>query len=312
MLIGAIKGAIKKNPAKMHRIFEGQGDNFYFAENINDPKLKDVNAFIQTNLIKKKFFETNRDTQYKYILDSGKPKLVMESPMFRSIENNEKNQYYRLGWNSYMHHEANYCNQNSPSDRWNALQNKHKIKINDWKSHGRYILFLCQKEGDSSLNDLYEQYDDYWDWVSDTIIEIQKYTDRTILIRPHIRQIETGVKRARRTVEKFKNVKLSKRIKFAMTNGGEGLEQDLSEAWCSITYNSLSSVESVMNGTPVINLHKGSMTYPVGGTSIANIESLKRDIDISQWLYDSAYTQWTGKEIENGTAWAHLKPGYNK
>lgn len=310
MLIGAIKGAIKKNPAKMSKMFSSQNDEFYFAETIDDPKLKDVDIFIQTNLIKQKFYEKDRAQQYQYILDSKKPKLVMESPMFRSIEKGEKNQYYRLGWNSYQYHEADYNNLNSPSDRWNKLQKQYNINVKDWKTKGDYVLLLCQKEGDSSLNQLYETYENYWDYIAEIIKSIQKNTDRKIILRPHIRQITTGVKRAGYTAKRFKNVSVSENITFNMINGGEGLQKDFDNAWCTITYNSLSSVESILEGIPTFSLDKGCMGYPVSNHDLQNIENPNREIDRTQWLYDCAYTQWTSKELHDGSAWEHLKPRY--
>lgn len=310
MLIGAIKGAIKKNPNKMPKMFASEGDEFYFADNIHDPKLKNVDVFIQTNLIKQKFYEKDRAEQYQYILDSNKPKLVMESPMFRSIEKGEKNQYYRLGWNSYQYHEADYNNTNSPGDRWEKLQRQHSISVKDWRTKGDYVLLLCQKEGDSSLNQLYEKYENYWDYIAEIIETIQKYTDRKIILRPHIRQITTGVKRAGYVAKCFKNVSVSENITFNMINGGEGLQKDFDDARCCVTFNSLSSVESVLEGIPTFSLDKGCMSYPVSNHDLSLIENPNLEIDRTQWLYNCAYTQWTGEELHNGTTWSHLKPRY--
>jgi hypothetical protein len=314
LLIGTIQGAIKRNPNVLKKYFKS--DEFYFAESIDDPKLKDIDVFIQTNLLKYKFFLANRNDQYEYILKSGKPKLVMESPMFRSVENvGEKKGLYRLGWNSYQYHDSDYNNKNSPPDRWKWMESTYNIKRKDWKSNGEYVLFTMQKPGDSSLNELYTKqgYRNYWVWAEDTVKEIRKNTDRKIIIRPHINQQVNGNRHAEDICTRIDNCEVSKNYEWHPNfgaSGGTGLQRDLDNAWCTVTYNSLSAVESVMSGTPVITMHKGAMAWPVAHHSLADIESLNRNIDITQWLYDSAYTSWTGQEFSSGAVWNHLKPRY--
>lgn len=85
------------------------------------------------------------------------------------------------------------------------------------------------------------------------------------------------------------------------------LQQDLKNAHCVVTYNSLSSVEAVQEGVPVIALDKGCMTWPIAHHKISDIEKLKYDIDITQWQNDIAYTQWSEEENKSGESWEHLK-----
>lgn len=316
LTVGTIKGAIKRAPGVLQKYF--LPDDFHYAETLSDPNLEKIDVFVQTNLMKYKFFITGRAPFYEFIAKSGKPKLVMESPMFRSVKNPEKRKsgLYRLGWNSYQYHEADYNNKNSPPDRWNWLCKEYGIERNDWKSNGEHILLLLQKPGDSSLNNLFVKYGyrSYWAWAEDQVKEIRKHTDRKIIIRPHINQQQNGYNHATDISSRYSNCFVSENYQWNPdfgASGGSGLQKDLENAWCSVIYNSLSGVESVLSGTPVIALDKGAMCWPVAHHKLSNIENLNRNIDIDQWLYDCAYTTWTGDEFHSGKVWEHLKPRYD-
>ena len=314
LLIGSVSGAIKRSPNVLGKWF--QPDSFYFANTLEDSKLNEVDVFIQTNLLKLKFFNSSKLDYYKFIAQSNKPKLVLESPMFRSVSrNSHKIGLLRLGWNSYQYHEGDFNNKNSDQKRWRFLQEKYKINRCDWKVNGEYILLLLQKPGDSSLNSIHLElgYKKYWDWVDDTVSEIRKRSDRKIIIRPHINGQKNSIERCSKISKKYKNCSVSKNYKWIPDYGpcgGSGLQKDLEDAWCAITYNSLSGVEAVLSGTPLITLHQGSMCWPVAHHSLDNIENLDRSINIDQWLYDSAYTTWTHEEFLSGKVWEHLKPRY--
>ena len=316
LLIGTIQGAIKRNKNVLKKYF--RPDDFHFAETLDDPRLKEIDIFIQTNLLKYKFYLANRGSYYEYILKSGKPKLVMESPMFRSVfkDVGPKMGLYRMGWNSYQYHDSDYNNVNSPPDRWNWMQKTYGLDPKPWKKNGDYVLFTLQKPGDSSLNELYikHNYTNYWKWVEDTVVEIKKHTDRKIIIRPHINQQQNGLNHSTDIASRYDNVFVSENYEWHPdfgASGGSGLQEDLKNAWCTITYNSLSGVESVMSGTPVIALHRGAMVWPVAHHSLQDIENLDRTKDLTQWLYDCAYTSWTGEEFHSGKVWEHLKPRYD-
>ena len=88
----------------------------------------------------------------------------------------------------------------------------------------------------------------------------------------------------------------------------DGLYRDLEDAHCVITYNSLSSIESICEGVPTFAFEDGSMIWPIRQQGLENIENLNYDIDRTQWCNDIEYTQWTQREHAKGESWAHLKP----
>lgn len=296
--LAAIKSSVK-TLRSLDKGLSRHGDELI----LTDEFMTNCNGFLQTNLLKPKFFQTDRHKAYQFILDSNKPFLVSESPSFR-----EHPEYLRLGWYSYKWTDGVFGNENSPSDRWNKFQQDTGIRIKDWNSLGDNILIMGQKEGDSSLNKLYEKYNTFYDWVEDIIIETRKYSDRPIVIRPHPRNLGHGIKLANKLSKKFKNISVNEAVESNGVSGGVNLIQDLKNAYCVITYNSLSAVEAITQGVPTFAFDDGSMIWPIAHKELSKINNLDYNIDITQWCYDIAYTQWTIEENRKGISWAHLKP----
>jgi hypothetical protein len=309
MNIVSIKGSIKTTRS-LENGFKSLGDDYSIIEDLNDSRVQNADCFLQTNLIKPKIANSpSRREAYQYILKSNKPFLVLESPVFRRYYSLK---YVRLGWYSYKWNDGIFGNTNSPNDRWERFQKESGIVLKDWHSPGDSIVIMGQKEGDSSLQTLYANYNSYYDWVEDLIIEIRKYSDRPIILRPHPRNYSAGKKLSLRLSKKYKNISVSENVKIknqvSDQYDGDGLETDFKKAYCVITYNSLSGVESVCDGIPTFALEGGSMISPIAHTDLSQLENLKYDIDRTQWCYDVAYTQWTSKENRRGESWAHLKP----
>lgn len=278
------------------------GDRYNFVESIDN--IVHADCFLQTNLLKPKFYsDSKKALAYEHILESNKPYLVFESPSFRKYP-----EYNRLGWYSYKWSDGIFGNKNSPSDRWNKFKSETGISIKDWNSPGDHILIMGQKEGDSSLSNLYKKYDSFYDWVEEIISEIRKYSDRKIVVRPHPRNLRHGLTMCYDLNYRLKNVHVSENLTEGGTQGGEGLERDLHAAHCVITYNSLSAVEAICEGIPTFAFDDGSMIWPIAHKDISSIEKLNYNIEINQWCYDIAYTQWSRSEHKKGESWAHLKP----
>ena len=269
-----------------------------------------ADCFYQTNEIKIKFFKGIREeTQgryYQYILDSKKPYIVSESNPFRQYEG-----WQRFGWSSYKWTAGNFNNDNVSRDRWNRFEKITGIKFKDWNSPGDNILIMGQKEGDSALNSMYQQgYVNSYDWIWDTIKEIKKHSDRPIIIRPHPRGLgKKGLPKFQKFLQKNKvsNVHFSQSVIPGGNQGGAGLEYDLDNAHCVVTYNSNSSIESVIKGIPVFSMDDGCMAYPISHTNLSQIENLDYNININDWQNKIAYTIWNKEDVKSGQTWSHLK-----
>jgi hypothetical protein len=303
-----IEHALKSIFPSLAKGLARHGDHF---ETVKWQDADDGDCYIQTNLIKPKILRNDlRREAYLYIKNSGKPYLVNESPSFRRHLG-----WARLGWYSYKWTEGVFGNENSPPDRWRKFEQETNIKFKDWNSPGDSIVIMCQKEGDSSLLEMYKTYDSFYDWLEDLVHEIRKYSDRPIIIRPHPRNRDRGIKLATRLQKKLKDktITVSENTDslgdyLSSPNRADGLYQDLAQAYCVVTYNSLSAIEAVCEGIPTFALNDGSMIWPIAHRDLSQLENLSYDVDITQWQYDIAYTQWTSAEHGSGESWAHLKP----
>ena len=84
-------------------------------------------------------------------------------------------------------------------------------------------------------------------------------------------------------------------------SSSKDLYKDLDHARVSISYSSNSLVETVCEGVPTITLSKTSHAWPVSSHKINVLEETTMPTyDRTQWLYDTAYTQWKMSEINTG------------
>lgn len=183
-----------------------------------------------------------------------------------------------LGYNG-LNGRADFLNDNMDSDRWNRHFSQY---MKPWRNSGEYVLVTGQVPGDASLERVGGRVD-----YESMVNQIRKYTDRPIHFRPH----------PKRNIPCPRNATLSTGT----------LEQALSNAWCVVTYNSNSGVDAILNGIPAFVIdYEGSMSKPIAMTDFNLINNPQR-FDRTQWANNIAYAQWSPEEIENGTAWEHLK-----
>lgn len=288
------------------------GDSYDLVTDFDKNYKYEADFYYQTNMIKPKFMSgiryENQGSKYEYILNTGKPFIVSESEPFREYPG-----WLRFGWQDYGWCYGNFNNENVGAERWNKFENKTKINIKPWKSAGSNILIMGQKEGDSALVRLYDQgYKSFYDWAFKTIEQIRQITDRPIVVRPHPRGAGKSLNTFIRRINRFSNVTISNNVKRGGNQGGLGLDADLQNAHCVVTFNSLSSVEAVVRGIPVIALDGGCMTWPIAHKSLSDIENINYNIDIQEWKNKIAYTFWNKLEVKSGECWDHLKAVYKK
>jgi hypothetical protein len=195
-----------------------------------------------------------------------------DTPYFGRFDNNnlkEDNHYWRICKNKI---HARYW-RDCPSDRFDSFDLK--IKTRD-KNQGDYIL-ICP----SSIG--IHKYLKKHNWLSDTVKEIKKYTDRPIKIREKPRKAGTS----------------------GPAVADIPLEQDLQNAWACVTSCSISAVQATLQGVPVFSDPK-SFAWTVSSASLAEIED-PFYTDPTEWLHSLAYQQFTPEEFANGTAVSILK-----
>lgn len=95
-----------------------------------------------------------------------------------------------------------------------------------------------------------------------------------------------------------------RRIIVRDKESSRSLQEDLKGAHCLITHGSIAAVEAVMLGCPVI-VHQDSAAAMVGQTDLGQIENLVMP-DRQPWLNSLAYSQYSERELVDGTLWKYL------
>ena len=131
------------------------------------------------------------------------------------------------------------------------------------------------------------------DWVFEKYHEIRKYTDRPIIFRPHPRWPNNLV---------HKDITILKPKKLVGTYDDYDCDYNYH---CVINHNSSPTVQSAINGTPIICDASG-LAYPVSDC-LDNIDNIQMP-DRTDWFLKLCHTEWTTDEIKLGTPIERLLP----
>ena len=293
-------GVIIKHPkwkkiSDYNRMIESHGkDSVIYVEKEDIQKLN-FDFFLQNGI--KKPSKDNNDI-YELIEFFDKPVLIREAPVIRQIGNVSQTKvpfeekWSKFSWNSFFMDDGLFP-YDASYNRWEELSKKHHIKIYDWKRRGDAILFNLQIPTDSALNRLTYNNIDYKDYILEKIKQTQAITDRPIIVRSH-------------PLDKTARQHIESHIEGVEFSQDKTLYQDLDRAWCMVTYNSTSCVESTLYGTPTIVLDSSAVSTEVSQTRLEQIEESWQP-DREEWCKKIAFHQWQGNELTDGYVWKLLK-----
>jgi hypothetical protein len=254
---------------------------------------------------------TPRGRRIKELQDFLKKKnkdwITIERGYVKRQSDNElqsKDTYYSVGFNGLNGH-ANFKNKDMPSDRWEKLD----TELQPWKSGGGNILFCGQVPWDAAC----EVVPNYEEWLDRTMEKVKGLTDRKIIFRPHPYLITYNPILSFTPVLDFEDknfwrehgIAIPAQADVISTDRRASLHEEMEDAWITVSLNSNSGVESIINGIPTVACGEGSMAKEIC-TDLKNIESPHKP-DRKQWAYNLAYSQWTTEEMKEGLTWEHLK-----
>jgi hypothetical protein len=143
------------------------------------------------------------------------------------------------------------------------------------------ILIACQHE--RSLQ--WEGQSSMAEWVKQKVAEIRKFTDKTVVVRPHPRSpVSLNIQGV--TVEQPKKI----------PNSYDSFDINY-KYHCVINHNSGPAVQAAISGIPVICDHT-SLAFDVSDV-IGNINRPTLP-DRTQWFVKLCHTEWTVQEISTG------------
>ena len=224
--------------------------------------------------------------------------VIADSNLFLYKNKANPGYWLRYSYDGIFANTGEYCDGAPNPERWNQVQSFCDVKLQPWRQLGNHVLLCLQRDGGWSMAGW-----DVVDWALKNIIEIRKYTDRPIRIRPH-----PGDKKARKYCERIMKLCQGRRLKdIQISIEGHSLVDDFTDCWVVVNHNSSPGVAAVMEGIPVI------LTDPVrsqaGDVDTNSINRIENPLmpDREAWAQRISQFHWSHEELRTGVCWAHMK-----
>ena len=234
------------------------------------------------------------------IIESGIPYIQLETQLIgRPIDTAFHNEF-RVGVNGFLWDDASWGFEHIDHDRSKKVFERNGYDTNaPWKQDGDYILLCMQKVGDASLRG-----QDIFTWTEDTVRTLRQHTQRKIIVRPHpLYRKKNRHLECKESVTEYPNVVWQETD--LTQDGFVPIQQQLDNAWCTVTYTSGSGIDADLQGVPNIACDSGSMVYDVSSKELSEVEHPYTG-DKTEWANKIAHCQWSIEEFESGECWAHV------
>ena len=210
-------------------------------------------------------------------IQQQKPTIVLE------VGGINRGTTWKVGING-INRTAYFGEQNNDRTRADSLG----LVCKSWRSVGDFILVCGQH--DKSLQ--WQNMPRMSTWVYDTIEEIQKHTDRSILFRPHPRCPLPHIE------HEFKNVKRQDPVKIDGTY--DDFDMSFNNIYATVSYSSNPGIHSIIEGVPAF-VGPASLAYDAAN-DIDFLHDINNPLrpERQQWLNDYAWTEFTLEEISSG------------
>jgi hypothetical protein len=205
--------------------------------------------------------------------------------------------YLRYSFNGVFPNTGIYFDNNPDQKRWQQISQDCNIKLESTKRSGKNIVVCLQRNSGWSMGKT-----GVFEWTLNTVDKIKKHTDKNIILRPH-----PGDKKAITTYlpQLLKIFKTDRRVKISSPD--TPLELDLHNAWAVVNHNSSAIVGPIIQGYHAfVTDPEKSQCREVVHTDFSLLET-PREFDRQRWLERISMFHWKFSELEDGTAWRHMR-----
>ena len=228
----------------------------------------------------------------------GRRTVIADSNLF--LYRNQENPGYwlRYSYDGIFANTGEYCDQSPDPDRWAQIQSQCGVRLAPWRQTGDHVLICLQRDGGWSMAGW-----DVVDWAIKNIVELRKYTDRPIRIRPH-----PGDKKARKYCERIMKLCQGRGMsRITISTEGHSLKDDFVDCWAVVNHNSSPGVAAAVEGIPVILTDpERSQARDVATPNINRIENPFMP-DRDAWINRISQFHWSHAELQSGQCWSHMK-----
>ena len=210
---------------------------------------------------------------------------------------NKPHHYLRYSFDGVFPNTGNYFDEIVNPARWQQISKDLDIQIQPYVKTGKNIVICLQRDGGWSMGKT-----PILVWLHNTITSIRQYSNRTIVIRPHPgdkKAIQTYIPAIEQQYRTDPTVKISP--------FGRLIEEDLKKAWAVVNHNSSSIVGPIIMGyASFITDPEKSQCAEVSHVGFEHIES-PQEFDRQSWLERISMFHWKFTELEDGSAWRHMR-----
>lgn len=238
-----------------------------------------------------------RNTVIQQQLKNNKYVVGVDSNLFLYKNKENPGNYLRYSFNGIFPNTGIYCDTDIDQDRWKKLSVNLNLSLKNWRTTGDHILLCLQRNGGWSMGGM-----DVQDWAVKAIEEIQKHTDRPIVVRAHPGD-KDSVNYLNPRLGRCK-IKFNKRVTLSYN---KSLEDDLVDCWAAVNYNSSPVVGAAIEGVPIFVMDPArSQCAEVANTDLSQIENPLLP-DRQQWVERLSMFHWNFDELKSGECWAHMR-----
>lgn len=212
-------------------------------------------------------------------------------------KSNEPHHYLRYSFDGVFPNVGQYFDNNPDPKRWQQISKDIGIVLENPKTTGNHILICAQRHQGWSMGKT-----NLDTWLLTTCQAIRKHSDRTIIVRLHPKDNATN-RRAPQIQQ------MLRQIKSVVVSTNNSLDIDLQNCWAVVNHNSSSIVGPLIKGySAFITDAEKSQCAEVSHHSFENIEK-PQQFDRLKWLERVSMFHWKFSELEDGSAWRHMR-GY--
>jgi len=233
----------------------------------------------------------------EYQASTNKRTLLADSNLFLYANTDNPHYYLRYSFDGVFPNTGIYCDDNPDPDRWKKISKDMNLSLKDYRTNGSHILLCLQRNGGWSMGKF-----DVIDWTAQTIKELQKHTNRPIIIRPH-----PGDKDAGRYLNPVNLMKKVGNLKNVRVSREGSLLRDLKNCWAAVNYNSSPTIGAAIEGFPIfVSDPERSQCRDIANTDLSKIENPDLP-DRQSWVERLSMFHWNFEETASGKAWAHMR-----
>jgi hypothetical protein len=128
--------------------------------------------------------------------------VIADSNLFLYKNTTNPGYWLRYSFDGIFPNTGEYCDTAPDPARWSAVQQNLNIQLKPWRTQGNHILLCLQRDGGWSMGGV-----EVLDWAMKIILQLRRYTKRTIRIRAH-----PGDKRAAKYCERLIKLCVGRRL----------------------------------------------------------------------------------------------------